>query len=138
MEWAEKRRRSLAGMAPTIATELEQQVPKIVELIEEGERQGEIRRQEYEERLKKWQREEEEKRRLENIKLSRQDLFAAIEAWGEAARIEAFFKDAALRAADLGPEEHQLILDRVRLARELLGGVDALQRFREWQAPEER
>ena len=39
-------------------------------------------------------------------------------------------------AADLAADERQSLLERVRVARLLVGGVDALQRFSVWQGPE--
>jgi len=55
-----------------------------------------------------------------------------------AKRIEGFFEDAERRAAALGEQDRVALLDRLHRARALFGGVDALQRFLNWTAPEER
>ena len=65
-------------------------------------------------------------------------MVAIVEAWCVAKRIAGFFEDAERRAADLGVEEREPLLDRLRHARALLGGTDARQRLLEWKAPEER
>ena len=61
-----------------------------------------------------------------------------IEAWGVANQIEGFFEDAERRAAGLADDDRIAVLARLGRARALLGGVDALQRFRSWRAPDER
>jgi len=38
----------------------------------------------------------------------------------------------------LNDEDRAAILDRLKRAREFLGGVDALERFKSWKSPEER
>jgi hypothetical protein len=86
----------------------------------------------------KWRREEAERRRIKTIKDSSAQLHEIIDAWGEAKRIEEFFKDAELRLEGLNDVERVMILDRLKRARELLGGVDALERFKAWKSPEER
>jgi hypothetical protein len=55
-----------------------------------------------------------------------------------AKQIEGFFEDAQRRAAELDEDARDAILDRLKLARALLGDVDALRRFRAWRSPEER
>jgi DNA repair exonuclease SbcCD nuclease subunit len=38
----------------------------------------------------------------------------------------------------LGADEKAMILERLKFAREMVGGIDALQWFRSWKTPEER
>ena len=49
-----------------------------------------------------------------------------------------FFKDAEQRLEGLNDEDRAAILDRLKRAREFLGDVDALERFKSWRAPDER
>jgi hypothetical protein len=85
-----------------------------------------------------WIREEQERRRAQNLKASREELFAIIEAWAVAKRIEEFFQDVEGRAPGIDDVDSKALLDRLRRARQMLGGTDALSRFRTWKAPEER
>jgi hypothetical protein len=81
---------------------------------------------------------EAERRAAQALKDSKEDLLQIIEMWAGSKRLEAFFADAEQRLADLPDDERDRILERLRRARELIGGVDALDRFRSWKAPEER
>lgn len=125
-------------MVPQVVLELESAAATIARLVEEGERRAELERREWEAQQEKWRHEEAERRRVQNTKESREQLFGIIEAWGVAKRIEGFFEDAERRAADLSDMDREALRDRLRRARSLLGGVDALQHFLAWKAPEER
>jgi hypothetical protein len=66
----------------------------IAGLVEEAERQWTIERQRLEVQRQQWIREEQERRRAQDLKASRDELFAIIEAWAVAKRIEEFFAAA--------------------------------------------
>jgi hypothetical protein len=138
MQWRETKGGDLTSKVPHIVRELESEAATIARLVEEGERQAEIERRQWEVQQERWRREEAERRRVQCIKESREQLFAIIETWGLAKRVEGFFEDAEMRAAGFQGEDREALLDRLHRARALLGGVDALQRFHEWKAPEER
>jgi hypothetical protein len=137
-QWHEATGSDLNSKVPHIVRELEAEAATIARLVAEGQRQAEIERREWEAQHERWQREEAERRRVQHIKESREQLFAIIQAWGLAKQIEGFFEDAERRAADRHEEDREALLDRLHRARALLGGVDALQRFLGWKAPEER
>jgi hypothetical protein len=67
-----------------------------------------------------------------------EELKQVIDAWGEVNRIEQFFRDAEAHAASLDPAEKTHVLDRLKLAREMIGSIDALDYFRHWRIPDER
>lgn len=137
-QWREAQGDDLTAKVSHIVRELESEAATIARLVEEGKRQAEIQRKRWEEEHARWQREEAERRRLQCIKESREQLFTIIESWGLAKRIEGFFEDAEQRAGSLEREDREALLDRLRRARALLGGIDALRRFRGWKAPEEQ
>jgi hypothetical protein len=141
-DWKRQWRETKAGDFPakfkTIARELVREAATIAKLVEEAEHRAELERQRWEEMQEKWRREEAERRRIKAIKDSRAELHEIIDAWGEAKRVEEFFKDAELRLDGLSDEDRVTILGRLKRARELLGGVDALERFKAWKAPDER
>ena len=136
--WRESKRGDLHTKFKSIARALEEAAPTIATQFEEGERQAALERQQWEASERQWRREEKERRRAEAIKESREELSEIIESWAEAKRVEAFFEDAQRRAAELDDRDSNAVLDRLKLARDLLGSVDALRRFRSWKAPEER
>lgn len=136
--WPESKQGDLQARLKTIARALEAAAPVIAKQVEEGERQAELERQRWAEEERKRRREEAAQRRAEARRASRAELAAIIERWAEAKRVEAFFEDAARRAASLADAESTALLERLNRARELLGSVDALERFRSWKTPEER
>jgi hypothetical protein len=136
--WPETKPGQLPHKARSIVRELEVAAPEIARLVEEAEREAEFQRQRWEvERLER-ERQEAEKRRLKNIEKSRLELVALIEVWGVAKRVEDFFLDAERRVTQVAAPEEVRTMARLSKARGLLGSVDALERFRDWKAPEER
>ena len=137
-QWREKKSGELPGKILGIVKELEHEAATIARLVAEGERQAEIERQRWEAQRREWEREEAERRRIQAIEDSCEELTNIIDAWAEAKRIEEFFDDAERQAADLSVEERALILERLKLAREMVGSPDALRMLRSWRAPDER
>jgi GTP1/Obg family GTP-binding protein len=121
-----------------IINELEKASEIIARLVEEGERQAEIERRKWEVQKEQWRREEAERLAAKALKESREELLQIIKAWGEATRIDIFFKDAEKRAASLSDDKKLKMLERLRLAREMIGSVDALDHFLAWRSPAER
>lgn len=136
--WRESKQGDLQVRLKTIARALEAAAPIIARQVEEGERQAELERRRWEEAERQRRREEAARRRAEAVKASRAEITAIIDRWAEAKRVEAFFEDAGQRAASLEEGASTAMLERLNRARALLGGVDALERFRSWKAPEER
>jgi hypothetical protein len=137
-QWRESEPGELSTKIPSIVRHLESEAATIAGLVEEGERKAAIERKHLEEQHQQWVREELERRRVQNVKASREDLFAIIEAWAVAKRIEEFFEDIERRSPGADEADGKALLDRVDRARQMLGGTDALSRFRNWKAPEER
>jgi len=136
--WQETKKRDLCSQIKTIVKELRRAAVVIARLIEEGERQAEIERVEWEARQERRCREEEERRAAQALKESREELLQIIDRWGRANRIEQFFRDAEQRTAGLSENDRFRLLDRLKLAREMVGSVDALDRFLAWRSPDER
>jgi len=110
----------------------------IARLVEKGERQAELERQEWEAKQERWRREEEEHRAAEAHKESRDELLQIIDIWESANCIEQFFRDAERRAAGLSDDEQIRLLEKLKLARKMIGSTDAFDRFMAWRAPDER
>ncbi|MBE3065355.1 MAG: hypothetical protein IMZ69_10110 [Spirochaetes bacterium] len=136
--WLEDKVGGLSGKIGTVVRELESVVATIVQRREEAQRQAEIERQRWEAECRERERREQERRRAQAVKESREQLFAIVDAWALADRIERFFDDAERRASALGSDDRAGLLDRIRQARTLLGGTDALVRLQQWKAPSER
>lgn len=138
MHWREDKPGQLSSKLFSIRRELEAAIPVIRERIEEAKKEAEIQRQRWEAERRELRRRERAERRAAAIKDSRAQLLNIIDEWALARRIETFFEDISKRQQG-DPTESQSELDaRLALARALLGGTDALQRFQSWKAPEER
>ena len=136
--WPEAPRAKLKDNFAAVIADLEAAAPVLAELVAEGERQAEIEHRRWEEQRRKWEREEAERRQVQALKDSREQLLAIVDAWTLASSIENFFERAAGRAAELDESERDAVVARLERARKMFGGVDALRHFRAWKAPEER
>jgi len=126
--------RKLAG----VVKELEVETVNITRLVKEGERRAEIERQQREEQRRKWEREEAERKKVKAEEESHSELLMIINSWSETKRIESFFVDTERQVQELNPGEKEVVLTRLKLAREILGCTDAFQWFATWKTPEER
>lgn len=136
-QWRETKDRELTSQIPSIVRELAQSVEEIARLIEEGERQAAIELKRWEEQRREWERQEAKRRAAEAIKNSKEELLQIVKLWAHARRIDEFFKDAEAHLNHLEPEARQEMLDRLKRARNLVGSIDALERFRRWRSPKE-
>lgn len=136
--WQETKTRDLGSQLKAIVKDLERAVVDIARLVEEGERQAELERQKWEIEQEKWRREEAERRTAEALKDSKEELLQIIKCWAESNRIEQFFQDIEGRTANLSGDKKIKMLERLKLARELVGSVDALDHFLAWRSLNER
>jgi hypothetical protein len=137
-QWRETKNRDLTARIPTIVRELEKATVEVARLIEEGERQAELERQRWGAQMEQWEREEAERRTAKALKESKEELLDIIDMWATSKRLEKFFADAERRVKDLPEDQRVHTLDRLHRARNMIGSVDALDRFQSWKAPEER
>lgn len=134
-QWIQWGKEPLTRQFLSALQELEGASTEIARLAEEARRQAEVRRKEWEEQSARLRQEQEQARRAEARLKSRQELLHIVEAWALARKIEEFFSDAENRASNLKGEEQSALVRRLSQARSLLGGLDALARFRDWKAP---
>lgn len=137
-QWRETKERDLTTKIPVIVRELFDAAPVVAGLIEAGEREAELRRQEWDEEKKQIERAQAEERAAKARNDSRVELLQIVNLWAEANRIEQFFRDAESGLAGLTPDEQAAMQDRLRQARKLLGPVNAFERFQGWKTPAER
>jgi len=137
-QWREKEAGDFPRKLKAIVKELEVEAATIAKLAEDGRRQAEVERQQWEAKQLEWRREEAIKKRIKDEKDSREELFHIINAWAEVKRIETFFADAERQASDLSDDKKLIILERLKLGREMVGCTDALQWFESWKVPDER
>lgn len=137
-QWRESRDKKLTSQLGQIVSELADAAREIARLVEEGQRQAEIQRSQWEEEDRLRKEQEERARRIRAREDARKDLMRAIDAWGEVKRIEAFFAGAEAEAKRLEPDERDRALARIALARVLIGEQDALGALLSWKSPDKR
>ena len=129
--------RGLVKAAPAIAAQLAEARQKAEAEHARWLAQHEIWLREERERKRKEAQAERERKRRAAQKTSREELVTMVERWDWTRRLSDFFADAERRAGELDAAERTRLLDRLTRARAMIGGTDALRRFREWQTPEE-
>ena len=137
-QWRETKERDIAGRIPAIVQELEKATSEIARLVEEGSRRAELERQRWAAQQEQWRREEAEKRAAKALKESKEELLEIIETWARSKQLAEFFANAERILADFPEDEQERTMDRLKRARQLIGSLDALDRFQSWKAPEER
>jgi len=144
-QWRESKNGDFPGKLKGTVKEVEAETVTIVKLLGEAEKRAEIERQRRRELEIHWEAEklerakvEAERQRVQSIKESRDNLLRVIRGWSEANGILKFFEEIECLASDLDQEERACIIERLELARQLLGNVDPLQLLRLWKSPEER
>jgi hypothetical protein len=137
-QWRETKSQELTTKIPAIIRELIDATPCIAELIAEGQRQAEVERIRWEEQTREWERERAVEAARKARKESRDELLDIIKAWAHSKRIVEFLGEAERAISALGEGDRGDLLDRLHRARDMIGSVDSLERFRRWKAPEER
>lgn len=134
-QWRETKGGDLVGRIPTIVRDLERASPEVARLFEEGQRQAELEMRKWEEQRELWRKEEAERRSAQALKESKEALIQIINDWAESTRIDQFFTEMEARAALLGQDDRQVILERLKQARQLLKGSDSIGRLKGWKTP---
>lgn len=136
--WREEKPGQLTSMLPNIVSALEAAGPALSSELNIAKLQAEEKRRQWDEEMQR-QREAEARARQEKCRQdARADLLAVIAGWDEARRIEAFFTEVENAIDSLDEGERQKTIDRVSLAKKLLGDPRPLERLLRWRAPHER
>jgi hypothetical protein len=136
-QWRETKDRTLQSGISAIVRELESAVVELAGLIAEGERQAQLEHQRWTAQQRQWRLEEAQRKAAEAQKASKEALLRIVHAWAESRSLEQFFKDVERQAADCCDEERLRLSKRLKLARQLIGGDNALERFIDWKSPDE-
>lgn len=141
-EWKHQWRESTAGdiseKLSSLVKHLVREAPAIANLVEIARQQAEVERKQWEERMEKHRRDEEERLCKKAIKDSHDSLLSIIDAWAEQKRIEGFFQEVRDMAGSLSEEVRADVLNRLGEAQQLIGTSGALDLLLNWRTPEER
>ncbi|MDY0872659.1 FliH/SctL family protein [Dongia rigui] len=134
--WREERDTPLPESGK-IVEELENSIPEITRLIEEGKREAEREHQRWRAQMDEWKRKEEAKKRAEALEESTEEMRSIIEDWAKSKQLEAFFKNARAQLSLMPIDEQGALRERLDRAQALIGETDALKTFLQWKTPEE-
>lgn len=137
-EWQDTKRASIRSSIRTIVKSVEEAAAALVPMLEEAERQEEIRRREWEEAEERRRREEDQRRIEQSVRDSREQLDQIIQQWSHVVAVERFLSGVEERAPGLPQGEQAPVMERLKLARELLGSQDPFDFFLSWRSPGER
>ncbi len=136
--WKETKSGELRTLIPTIVSTIEAAVPELKRKLEIAKEQAEIERLKWEEERRRMEQQRQREREEQARKTASHDLMAAISAWDEARKVESYFSAVLQATEDLEPIKRDVVLERVRLAKQLVENSDPLEMLLRWKAPHER
>jgi len=135
MQWQEAKGQSLRDQISAIVAAMPAFAIDVAAKVQVAELASKRRLQEHAEAMERLRREDDRKKMLASHDESRKQLEEIIEDWASALSFERFFRGIEEGAALLPEDKAVPILDRLVLARELIGTLDPMQYFLDWRAP---
>lgn len=127
----------LEKRVPEIIQHLKDQVPALLTVKERLRQEQEKRDQEWEEQTRRWAIAREQELIEKATKKSRDWINEIIGSWGEAVRVHNFFNSIEKDIQGLDEPQRTHLLERVVLAKALVGTVDPLSYMALWKSPDE-
>ncbi|SHF84136.1 hypothetical protein SAMN05444273_1171 [Litoreibacter ascidiaceicola] len=124
-------------MVPVIIRKLESSKGAIHKLMAKAENEAAQRKLEWEESQKRWRHAEDQRRVAQARADSQKQLSEIMDRWASTVSVERFFLEAETRVEGLDGERKDKLLERLRLARSMLGTLDPLEYLEGWIAPDE-
>ncbi len=135
--WQETAKASLGGMIPAIVRKLESSEEELRNLMTVAEEAAAQRQREWEEQQERWRREDDQRRVGQAQSESRKQLSDIMDRWATALAVQRFFSEAEERAGQVDGERRARLMQRLALAKSILGTSDPLDYLDGWQAPED-
>ena len=136
--WQETNKSTLSERIPEMVAAIETMTEEMAPLVAKAERQMEAERLEWEAERRRYQIEEDKRQIRESEKESLEQLDSIIRHWADMHARSDFLTRLEQEVAQLPDPERASMQARVALARDLIGSVNPMPAFREWQAPTER
>lgn len=137
-QWRESKPGELSKTLESIVDELCNSVVEVSNAVQIAKLEHAENQRQWEIQSEKSRIETEQRTLVKNVKESKDELLAIIEAWAEAKRIEEFFNEALKSASELPQDNYELLKTRMIEARNMLGTSNALERLLQWRSPSER
>ncbi|HFE6489860.1 hypothetical protein [Salmonella enterica] len=137
VEFRQTKQCGLVSQIPKLISAIHDAVPLIKKQQEEARIKAEERRIQWELDEKRYREKERVRREKEAYNASLAELKAIMVQWAEDKRIEQFFREAESDASLFGEKQKEQVMERLRLARQLLSVDTAVERLAKWKTPEE-
>lgn len=135
--WQETKEHRFSALVPTIIEKLESSEKRLRSLMAEAEVERVRRSREWEEQQERRKRQEDQRCVEQADAKSREHLSEIMNNWASTMAVERFFQEAQDRAERLDPEQRATVIERLELARAMLGTLDPLEHLEGWLAPDE-
>jgi hypothetical protein len=136
-QWRETKPGQLFRMFNVVVRELQETAPVLERQFREAEAQAVAERKLWDEERECERLAAEARRKAMERIDSRNGLLLAIAHWDEVRQANLFFEFAERQAGLLGDAERMLMMDRIKIARELVGPIDPLEPLRNWTPSKE-
>lgn len=136
--WQETAKSSISAMIPAIVRKLESSKDELQALMTAAEEAAAQRQREWEEAHERYLREEDQRRVEQARSESQKQLSDIMDRWASAMSVERFFQDAERRIEHVDSGRRAQLMERLALARAMLGTMDPLDYLESWLGPEER
>lgn len=135
--WQNTPKSSIKSMVPVIIQKLESSKGAIHKLMAKAENEAARQKLDWEESQKRWRHAEDQRRVAQARADSQKQLSEIMDRWASTMSVEQFFLEAEKRVEGLDGERKEKLLERLRLARSMLGTLDPLEYLEGWIAPDE-
>lgn len=125
-------------MIPAIVRTLEGSKDELQALMTAAREAAARRQREWEEAQERYRREENQRRVEQARAESQKHLSNIMDNWAAATSVERLFPEVERRMEGLETARRARLMERLVLARAMLGTLDPLNYLEEWLAPEER
>ena len=136
--WSEAKPGEFGSFVSKVVKELQAMAPELRRRTDEADLKAAEEHRAWEAKRELERQEAERVRQLKARQDARQDILSAIASWDQVRSIKAYFQTAEQELERLPEEEREQLRNRLSEARALVGDVDALEKLRQWKAPQER
>ncbi|WP_414463543.1 hypothetical protein [Hyphomicrobium sp. DY-1] len=136
-EWQETSKSPLENSLRMILKTVEGSAGMLMEKLTAAERAAEAEHLRQLAAIENHKREEDLRKVAQSLKDSQEHLARVIQQWANAKNIEQFLLGVEEKVTRLPGEAQQAVLDRITLARELLGPLDPMKFLLDWKSPSE-
>lgn len=136
-KWKETTKAGLEKQIPQAIKFLKSSIPELLQAKERLRLEAEQRDREWEALKLKWAIEKEQKIVADATARSTAHINEIINTWDKATKLNGFFNAVEQQIMEANDSRKAQVLERIRLAKELIGTVDPMEHLANWKTPNE-